>query len=76
MEIDVDWVYREFLRRGYRQEYAADFIDQAWKNGGKEVETHQRTEPDTKLLPPEARGIMDDRKVMAVARKVGLPKYM
>jgi hypothetical protein len=55
MMIDVDWVYREFLRRGYRQDYAADFLDQAWRNSGKEVETHQRTEPD---VPPTRMDII------------------
>ena len=46
MMIDVDWVYREFLRRGYQQDYAADFLDQAWKNSEISTEAYQRTEPD------------------------------
>lgn len=52
MLIDVDWVYREFLRRGYRHDYAADFLDQAWKNSSRDIEPVQRTEPDHKPLPP------------------------
>lgn len=51
MMIDVDWVYREFLRRGYKPEYAADFLDQAWRNSGIEIETRQRTEPDAVPSP-------------------------
>jgi hypothetical protein len=56
MLIDVDWVYREFLRRGYRQEYAADFLDQAWKNSGLQTEAYQRTEPDHKPLAARPEG--------------------
>lgn len=59
MMLDADWVYREFLRRGYRQDYAADFLDAAWNNSGLSAE-RLRTEPDHEPLtaPPEAR----DRK--------------
>lgn len=40
--IDVDWVYREFLRRGYTQEYASEFIDAAWSNSSKPLTEESR----------------------------------
>ena len=53
MMLDADWVYREFLRRGYRQDYAADFLDQAWKNSS-DTNTQWRTAPDVYPFPPKA----------------------
>ena len=38
MMIDIDWIYREFLRRGYTQEYATTFIDSAFARSSAPVE--------------------------------------
>jgi hypothetical protein len=74
MQLDADWVYREFLRRGYKQEYAADFLDQAWKNSDIK-ETRLRTAPDVYPVP-EAVRILDEREVKSLAKAAGLARYM
>jgi hypothetical protein len=30
--IDKDWIYREFIRRGYQQSYAYEFLESANRN--------------------------------------------